>query len=189
MPAELKTVTRLSDEAAAVLNAGTETTSWTVAVITFYLLSQPETLERLTEELEDEVDDPLNLPKWSDLEKLPFLYAVIQEGLRLSYGVSARTGRVPTSESLTYRGEWKDPKSGETRELQYVIPQGYAIGMSAVITHHVEKNFPNSHSFDAERWVFGEDGQGVNKFGQTRRELEDSHMSFGKGSRGCLGIK
>ncbi|KXJ88751.1 trichodiene oxygenase [Microdochium bolleyi] len=188
LPEELKTVTRLSDEAAAVLNAGTETTSWTVAIITYYLLAQPATLARLTAELQTVVSDPLNLPRWAVLEKLPFLSAVIQEALRLSYGVSARTGRVPTAESLLYKGEMTDPKTGVSRPVQYVIPQDYGIGMSAVITHHNEKSFPNSHTFDAERWLFGEDAEGVNKFGQTRRELDDAHMSFGKGSRGCLGI-
>jgi cytochrome P450 len=88
-----KTSERLAAEAVAVVSAGTETTSWALAVITFHLLDKPRLLEKLTQELRNGVEDPSHLPAWTNLEDLPYLGAVIQEGLRLSYGVAARTAR------------------------------------------------------------------------------------------------
>lgn len=181
LPPEEKSIVRLTDEAAAVLGAGTETTSWTVSVITYHLLTQPTLLARLTEELLGAVENPRKLPPWTTLEKLPYLAAVINEGLRLSYGVSARTARVPTEESLIYRGEWT-PQGGKLPvSVEYVIPQGYAIGMSSAITHHDETVFPDSHSFIPDRWL--------GRNGQRKKDLERALLSFSKGSRGCLGMK
>ncbi|CAG5157023.1 uncharacterized protein ALTATR162_LOCUS4816 [Alternaria atra] len=164
---------RLSEEAQAVLGAGTETTSWALAVITYHLLTRPEILAKLTQELENAVEDPLHLPGWSNLETLPYLGAVIQEGLRLSYGVSSRTARIPTEENLLYRGE------RNKKPVEYVIPKGYAIGMSAYITHHDERAFPDSYAFAPERWL--------DENNQRRKEPERSILSFSKGSRACLG--
>ncbi|KAI0839693.1 cytochrome P450 [Hypoxylon sp. FL0890] len=169
---EQKKLLNLPEEAAALLGAGTETTSWTLAVITYHLLSKPELLARLTRELEQAIDDPRRLPPLRVLEGLPYLEAVIQEGLRLSYGVSARSPRVPTEEDLVYRGEW------QKKPVEYVIPRGYAIGMSSVIAHHDESVFPDSHSFIPERWL------DVN----NRKSLDRGLFSFSKGSRSCLGM-
>ncbi|KDN67898.1 putative cytochrome P450 [Colletotrichum sublineola] len=166
--------TRLADEAAAVVGAGTETTSWALAVITYHLLTKPELLAKLQDELKTVVDDPKHLPSWTSLESLPYLGAVLQEGLRLSYGVSARTARVPTEESLVYRGEF------HKKPVEYVVPRGYAIGMSAVITHHDEGVFPDSYEFIPERWL--------DENNQRRKDVEKGMLAFSKGSRSCLGM-
>ncbi|KAL5118194.1 hypothetical protein ACEQ8H_003866 [Pleosporales sp. CAS-2024a] len=165
---------RLADEAVAVIGAGTETTSWALTVMTYHLLTKPALLAKLTAELQTVVKDPQNLPDWTVLETLPYLGAVIQEGLRLSYGVSSRTARVPTEENLLYRGEWNK------KPVEYVIPKGYAIGMSSVVTHHDERTFPDSYAFVPERWL--DENQ------QRRPEVQRSMLAFSKGSRSCLGM-
>ncbi|KAI1506236.1 cytochrome P450 [Biscogniauxia marginata] len=180
LPSSEKSVVRLTDEAASVLGGGTETASWTLSVITYHLLTQPKTLSKLIKELRDVVDNPQRLPPWTTLEKLPYLDAVIHEGLRLSYGVSARTSRVPTEESLIYRGTWMPRSSNKPIAVEHVIPQGFAIGMSAVITHHDESIFPDSHSFMPERWL--------DENGERSKDLERALLTFSKGSRACLGM-
>ncbi|RBR23917.1 uncharacterized protein FIESC28_03227 [Fusarium coffeatum] len=164
---------RLVEEAVTIVNAGTETTSWALAVITYFLLSQPETMSKLQAELATVVDDPRHLPSWTTLEQLPYLGAVINEGLRLSYGVSSRSARVPTTEDLVYRGEFNK------KPATVVLPRGYAVGMSAAISHHDESVFPDSYGFIPERWI-GDDGA-------IKKNLERSMLAFSKGSRGCLG--
>ena len=166
---------RLADEAAAVIGAGTETTSWAMSVITYHLLTKPELLTKLKQELQTVIEDPRQLPSWTALENLPYLGAVVQEGLRLSYGVSARTARVPTEENLLFKGEWNK------KPVEYVIPQGYAVGMSAAVTHHDEKAFPDSYAFIPERWL--------DENNQRRKDLDRSMLAFSKGSRSCLGMK
>ncbi|PTB58580.1 hypothetical protein M431DRAFT_105846 [Trichoderma harzianum CBS 226.95] len=179
LPDEEKTVARFAGETAALFGAGTETTSWTLAVITYYLLTRPKILKKLTEELRTIVKDPKSLPPWSTLEKLPYLNAVMTEGLRLSYGVSARTARIATEEDLVYHGMWTPKGSKASGTLDYVIPRGMAIGMISVIMHHDEDIFPDSHSFIPERWLVK---------GKQRRDMERSLFVFGKGSRQCLGM-
>ncbi|KAI6091587.1 cytochrome P450 [Hypoxylon rubiginosum] len=162
----------LVDEAGILLGAGTETTAWFFVVVTYHLLNKPELLERLHKELSQAVEDPRNLPTWSALESLPYLNAVVREGLRLSYGVPTRSARVPVHEDLIYRGNWK----GEP--VKYVIPRGYGIGMSNGITHHDESVFPDSYSFIPERW-FDE---------KNRKQLDRGLVAFSKGARACLGM-
>ncbi|KAK7734753.1 hypothetical protein SLS53_007859 [Cytospora paraplurivora] len=167
---------RLAAEGFAVVGAGTETTAAAMAVITYHLLRRPELLGKLRAELEGYGvgGDPRVLPGYPELEKIPYLGAVIQEGLRLSYGVAARTARIATEEDLVYRGEW------EKRTVEYVIPRGYAVGMSTVITHHDEGVFPDSHRFVPERWL--------DEGGRRRKEVERGMMAFSKGSRACLAM-
>ncbi|KAK0763227.1 LOW QUALITY PROTEIN: hypothetical protein N5P37_004213, partial [Trichoderma harzianum] len=162
---------------AALFGAGTETTSWTLAIITYHLLAQPEILKKLTEELRSVVDDPKSFPPWSALEQLPYLNAVMTEGLRLSYGVSARTARIATEEDL--QGTWTPKGSKASITLDYVVHRGMAIGMTSVIMHHDEDIFPDSHSFIPERWLVK---------GKQRRDMERLLFVFGKGSRQCLGM-
>ncbi len=181
LPPEEKAIFRLTGEGSAILAAGTETTSWALTVMTYYLLTQPDVLRRLTAELSAAVPDPHHLPSWSALEQLPYLGAVVQEGLRLSYGVSSRTARIPTEEDLTYHGVWTPPGSAAPVELDFVVPRGSAIGMSSSILHHNEDVFPDSHSFIPERWL--------DENGQRRKDLERCMLSFGRGSRQCLGMK
>lgn len=181
LPAKEKADKRLTEECMSLLTAGTETVSWTLSVITFYLLSNPEKLQKLTVEIENAVTTPGEVPSWVTLEKLPYLGAVIHEGLRLSYGVASRTSRVAPGEDLVYRGEWIPKGSQKASSVEYVIPRGCAIGMSCVIAHHDEKIFPDSHSFQPERWL------DVDK--TRRKQLNRAFLTFSKGSRVCIGIK
>lgn len=83
MPKSEKTVERLSREAMVLLGAGTVTTARTLSVMTFHILSDPLIKARLSEELTSVMEGyPLKPPRWSDLEKLPYLQACIKEGLR-----------------------------------------------------------------------------------------------------------
>ncbi|KAI0889423.1 cytochrome P450 [Annulohypoxylon maeteangense] len=174
LPASEKVPSRLLGEALTILGGGTETGSWTLSVITYFLLSQPQTLAKLADELHNAIPDPTNLPPWAELERLPYLYAVVQEGLRLSYGVSLRTARIAREEDLVYEGEWRGEK------VEHVIPRGYAVGMSAVLIHHDESLFPDSYKFIPERWLDAK--------GRRDGEMERRQMAFSKGPRMCLGM-
>lgn len=181
LPPSEKTLQRLTEEGFSLFAAGTETVSWALAVVSYHLLSQPAMLEKLTAEVRQVVGSSGEVPSWTGLEKLPYLGAVIYEGLRLSYGLASRTSRVPTGEDLFYQGKWTPKNSEKSIEVQYMIPRGYAIGMSSVITHHDEGVFPDSHSFAPERWL--------DENSQHRKDLDRALLAFSKGSRGCIGIK
>ncbi|KAK3291706.1 benzoate 4-monooxygenase cytochrome p450 [Chaetomium fimeti] len=180
LPPSEKALQRLVEEGFSLFVAGTETVSWALTVITYHLLTKPSVLERLTAEVRGAVNSSGQVPDWAAVEKLPYLSAVIHEGLRLSYGLASRTSRVAPGEDLAYSGSWI-PKGRTTPvSVQHVIPRGYAVGMSAVITHHDESIYPDSHAFIPERWL--------DESNQHRKELDRALLSFSKGSRGCIGI-
>ncbi|KAL1851098.1 hypothetical protein Daus18300_012645 [Diaporthe australafricana] len=168
MPEEEKTIYRLSGEGFNVLTAGTETTAASLACITYYLLAQPATYARLLDSLKGA--DPLSL-KWTDLEQRPYLWAVIHEALRLMPGLSHRSSRIARDEDLVYKSE--DGK------VAWVIPRGTPVSMTSIIQHSNEGLFPDPKEFVAERWLLAD--------GRQNYALEKHLISFGKGSRACLG--
>jgi len=68
-----KTLGRLWQEAEILLAAGTETTAWTLSVITFHLLSNPDQLQSLRSELEELMPNSAKPASCVELEKLPYL--------------------------------------------------------------------------------------------------------------------
>lgn len=80
-PSEL-TVPRLVQEGMAVIGAGTMTTSQTFTLITFHIIDNPLVERKLRDELREALPDSTMVPSIGDLENLPYLTAVINEGLR-----------------------------------------------------------------------------------------------------------
>jgi cytochrome P450 len=113
--------------------------------------------------------NPSNL-KWIELEKKPYLWAVIHESLRMMPGVSHRSARIARDEDLVYTT--KDGKK------DWVIPRGTPIGMTSMINHWDTNLFPNPDDFDPERWLVD---------GQPDYKLQKMLIAFGKGSRSCIG--
>ncbi|KAF2261425.1 cytochrome P450 [Lojkania enalia] len=163
LPESEKETGRLAEEAVLLVGAGTHTTSWVITVITFHLLSNPTLLRRLKDELKSVIPAPSSKPLLHDLEKLPFLTAVLKEGLRLGYGATARSARVAPDTSLKC-GDW-------------TIPPGTPVSITIPLTHHNESIFPQSNSFNPNRWL-GDKAIGLDKY----------LVSFTKGSRACLGM-
>ncbi|KFA55616.1 hypothetical protein S40293_09678 [Stachybotrys chartarum IBT 40293] len=167
IPDEQKTIYRLSGEGWSLVAAGSETTAALLSAITFFLLSNPEKLARLREELKHE--NPRKL-SWVQLEKYPYLHGVIYEGFRVALGIPGRLPRVARDEDLVYKN----------RGFDYLVPRGTAIGMSAFINHNQEHIFPDPEEYEPERWIDEE--------GRSNHGMEKYIMSFGKGSRQCIGM-
>lgn len=166
IPDSEKSSKRLSQEAMILLIAGMETTAQTLTALTYHLLSNPPILRRLKQELELAMPDPNQLPIASKLDSLPYLNAVIQEGIRLHPGVSIRQDRVAPDQDLFYQSP-----SGKN----YVIPAGTAVGMTAPLLNRLENLYPSPHSFSPERYLSNP--------GLTRYQL-----AFSKGTRQCIGM-
>ena len=168
LPPQEKSVGRLADEAQLMIGAGLETTAWALTTLSYHLISNPAILKKLRAELEEAIPDPAAKLESIYLEKLPYLSACIQEGIRLSYGVSSRNPRISPDKPTKYR-DW-------------VIPAGTPVSMTIIDVHHDEHIFKNSRSFIPERWLDSpktEDGENLGRY----------FVAFGKGARSCLGIK
>lgn len=168
LPPREKAIDRLGDEAQLFLGAGLETTAWTLSTMSFYILANPLILKRLQAELQEAIPDPNTIPGLIIIEKLPYLGACIQEGIRMAHGVSARHPRISPDAPIIYK-DW-------------TIPAGIPVSMTAIDVHQDEHIYPNSGEFLPERWL-------NNPRTSEGEPLSHYFVAFGKGVRSCLGIK
>lgn len=83
MPESERSVERLSREAMVLFVAGTATTARITWFISYFILRDSHMMERLGNEVRHIMADyPKSPPRWSELEKLPYLQAIIKERLR-----------------------------------------------------------------------------------------------------------
>ena len=131
LPEDEKSNARLTREGRIVMEGGTTTSALAISSICFHLLSNPDKLRILKEELASVIHDPDTLPTMAQVETLPYLVslliplddnvlilaqsAVIQEGLRLNPPSTLRMERIARDGDLFY----KDPSGKE-----YIIPAG-----------------------------------------------------------------
>ena len=109
LPPEELTPDRLFQEAQSIIGGGVLTTAWALTVAGFHIIDKPEIFRRLRAELEEAIPNPDRIAEldWLKLEQLPYLSAVIREGVRLAYGVTARSPRL-SPKALQYK-EWTIP--------------------------------------------------------------------------------
>lgn len=154
----------MTDEGITVVGAGSHTVAWTLSVACYEILSSPTILQKLKTELSTIQNLNDSLAKvLANLEKLPYLTAVIKEALRLGYGVSMRVPRIAPDASLRYK-DWE-------------IPPGTSVAMTTVLLHQDANIFPQPLEFRPERWLNDESSK-----------LDRYLTSFSAGSRVCLGM-
>ncbi|KAJ3926490.1 MAG: cytochrome P450 [Lentinula lateritia] len=159
--------------------AGTDTIANTCVVGIRYLLSHKDILKRVVKELDDAwpQDDDI---AYEDLEKLPYLTAVIKESLRLSHGVVTPLGRVVDPEDVMIMGE--------------SIPTGTIVGISSVFVHLNTKLFPQPTKFNPERWLKESPSRTMDSMKKesssdvTEINADKYLVSFSRGPRSCIGI-
>ncbi|KAL8391642.1 hypothetical protein RB595_010311 [Gaeumannomyces hyphopodioides] len=138
------------------------------------LLRSPPALARLREELRGaNLSHPPSYREVHDRARLPYLDAVVREGLRMHPTVGVCIERVV-------------PKQGLTLPDGRHIPAGTTVGLNpAVVLRDRAVYGPDADDFRPERWLPAGDG-GV---GNERRRRMDEVASFvwSGGSRACLG--
>ena len=158
-----QSVSRIFQEAQVLIAAGTETVGKTLSMTTFHLLADKRKAQTLMRELRTFRGNENQAMQFQDLQKLPYLSAVISEGLRISASVTGRLPRVNPTAAMEYDS--------------YTIPAGTPISMSIPDVHFDEAIFPDAHQFKPERW-FGDEGQALEKY----------LVPFGKGPRSCVAM-
>lgn len=161
-PARLLKAGLPDDEVAAqckdLIFAGTDSTAMNLATICFMLRKYPETYQALRREVleADPGDD--------DLQSLPYLQAVIKEGLRLSMANPSRLPRVVPAGGFRYGS--------------FVLPAGTVVSCTPYELHLNEGVFRDARVFRPERWLAGGDGPSD----AMKRDM----IPFGRGVRQCI---
>lgn len=163
LPLSEKSLPRLVMEAQSLIGAGTLTSTHMLSITTYHILANLPILSRLMEELEEAIPDIAIPCPLQTLEQLPYLSAVIHEGLRVSYGSVHRLQRVHPDSALNFR-DW-------------VIPPGTPVSMSSIFMHDDQSIFPEPQKFDPQRWLGPE------------KDIRQKYLfNFGRGARQCVGM-
>lgn len=129
--------------------------------ISYFVAANPNVQQKLLLELKKIMPKPTDHAKLQDLETLPYLNAVIREGLRVGHPVTHRLSRIFPDKALQYN-DW-------------VVPPGTIVNMTPLLIHENEDIFPDPKVFRPERWL---------KNSSLNRYL----LSFSRGPRSCLGL-
>lgn len=143
--------------------AGTDSTATNLSTVLFRLAQNPAALRRLAEELRGPGADPSRDP-----QTLPYLRAVVREGLRMGMANPTRLPRTT-------------PRSGFLA-AGYRVPGGTSVGLSLQTLHFNAEAFPQPERFLPERWLDDENGYST----ETRRLRDRDYFPFGLGTRGCI---
>ncbi|KAH9865978.1 hypothetical protein J1614_008542 [Plenodomus biglobosus] len=159
--------------------AGSDTTATALRCILLYVVTHPQVYHRLQEEVDTEiasngVDTKSGIISDARLKTLPYLQAVVREGLRVHPPV---TDVVPK----------QVPKGGDKFTVdgkEYFFPEGTDISYSVWSVHHDTVMFgEDAEFFRPERWLLDEESD-KERLVAMRRTTD---MIFGYGKYQCLG--
>ncbi|MCJ1396993.1 hypothetical protein MMC11_000185 [Xylographa trunciseda] len=87
VPASERSAQRLVDEGITLIGAGTVTTAHVLSTTVYHTLANPSILRKLQKELQEFMPDRSSNPNLVQVERLPYLTAVVKEGLRITGGM------------------------------------------------------------------------------------------------------
>lgn len=142
--------------------AGSDTTAIALRAIIYHLCKTPSCLETLVKELDDnEYRLSETISYKESREYIPYLNAVIKEGLRIHPSVGLLLERHVPKGGAVISGTW--------------IPAGTKVGINAWVLHFDENVFKQPERFWPERWLISDE--------KKLAEMEKSFFVFGAGSR------
>lgn len=131
-----------SGEALLQVVAGSDTSASTIRIVMLHLLANPPTYNRLQAEIDGAIaSGKISSPiKDSEARQLPYLQAVIKEGLRI----------LPPAGGAFFK---EVPPGGDVIDGKF-IPGGTQIATSPLAIHHSKKTFgDDAEVYRPERWI------------------------------------
>ncbi|KAF8860062.1 cytochrome P450 [Acephala macrosclerotiorum] len=148
----------------STISGAGDTTATTMTAWLFNLMKNPTVMRKLTSEIEAaNLSDP---PSFAEVNKLPYLNAVLKESMRIC----------PTP---TWPMKRKVPQGGATIAGMF-FPEGTTVGcMPSAIYMNPATFGEDAETFRPERWLEADD--------ESLRSMETARLGFSRGRRSCLG--
>ncbi|KAJ4355238.1 hypothetical protein N0V95_003133 [Ascochyta clinopodiicola] len=172
----------LFQEAFEQILAGSDTTAAAIRIILLYITTHPRVYAKLQAEIDDAVKSglapasPAIIPDTA-ARKLPYLAAVVREGMRVHPPVVNLFSRITPAggDAVTVQGK------------EYFIPGGTMIGYSAWSMHRTNTSLYGADAsvFRPERWFVDESNPSEKD--RLKEMLRTNDMIFGYGRWVCLG--
>ncbi|KAL1956110.1 hypothetical protein VTO42DRAFT_7629 [Malbranchea cinnamomea] len=158
----------LESNSTIILIGGSETTATLLSGVTFFLLTNPAVLEKLTTEVRSafKAEEEITL---TSVAKLTYMLACLDEALRIYPPVPIGLPRVV-------------PKGGRVIAGRFV-PENTIVAIHQWATYHNDKHFSEPFGFHPERFI-AEDRDRNSRFADDKFEaLQPFHV----GPRNCIG--
>ncbi|KAL2255764.1 hypothetical protein VTK26DRAFT_2742 [Humicola hyalothermophila] len=161
------TANEIAAESTTLIVAGADTSSVSFAAVLFYLADNPEAQRRAAAEVRSRFTSVGDIAMGAALSSCEYLYACINEALRMS---------PPVGLSL-----WREvvAPGGMTIDGRH-IPEGTDVGVPLYAIHHNERYYQDPWTFRPERWL-EDDGTG------SLERAKAVFNPFSIGMRSCLG--
>ena len=163
------TPVELVAEAGLLIIAGSDTTGIAIASTIFYLLHNPVALALVEEEVCTSFRALEDIRIGTTLSSCRYLFACIDESMRLSPPVPGLLPREVLQGGLDVDG--------------LHLPKGADVGVPIYALHHHEKYFPDPWTFKPSRWIAGQNGM-------TEEDVKLARSAFsvfGYGRTSCVG--
>lgn len=166
-------------EANVLMIAGSDTTSTELTSTIFYLVRNPSSLARLTQEIRGQFGDVEEIVSGAKLNELSYLKCCIDEAMRLAPAVPGALPRTVTQGGAEVDGIF--------------LPEGTEVGTPCYSIHRHPSYYPSPNKFIPERWIEGSHVQGGGEEGGWVVSKEDVELArkafcpFSIGPRGCIG--
>jgi cytochrome P450 len=156
--------------------AGADTTSTTINAALYFSLKHPRVWERLRAEIpaHDHMSGTPVVP-YKSAKEFPYLDAVVREAMRYHPAVAMLLERYV-------------PEGGLTLPDGRYVPAGCIVGMNPYVVGRNRSVWgEDADVFRPERWIRDETRETEDVFQQRLRLMNDADLTFGGGSRVCIG--
>ncbi|KAF2667685.1 putative toxin biosynthesis cytochrome P450 monooxygenase [Microthyrium microscopicum] len=150
-----------------IMVAGSETTATALAGAVYLLAQNPEAMEKLQKEIRGAAKEASELTM-AVVNGLPYLFAVLEEVLRIYPPVPVALARTTPPEGATIAGQW--------------VPGGFNVGVPQFASNHSARNFYQPEAFLPERWMAS--AADDSRFVNDKRGVV---QPFSTGPRNCIG--
>ncbi|KAF9880334.1 cytochrome p450 [Colletotrichum karsti] len=157
------TFDKLKANSSILIIGGSETTATLLSGVTYFLLTNPKALQKLTDEVRSSFKDESEID-FQSVSNLPYLLACLEEALRMYPPVPIGLPRIV-------------PKGGASIVDTYV-PEGTTVSITQWAMYYSEKNFTDPKNYHPERWL------GDPAFANDNKE---AFQPFHLGPRNCIG--
>lgn len=164
---KLPFTSRRAEICAQFSSPGSDTTATQLAANFFYITQNPRTLSRLTNEVRNTFSSVEEIRLGPKLDSCRYLYAIIEETLRISPSLAGILPREVLPGGLTVLGKR--------------FSSGVELSVPIYTLHHNESVYPDPHKHIPERWLQEETSEEA-----VKRSIE-ALTPFSYGSRQCIG--
>lgn len=156
---------KLQANSSLLIIAGSETTATQLCGVTYFLMTNPEAMKKVTEEIRStfESEEDIN---FISVNELTYMNACLNESFRLYPPVASGLPRIVPVGGATVCGEY--------------IGEGQTVAVHHFALYRDEKLWKDALGYRPERWL------GDPEFAGDRR---DALQPFSVGPRNCLGRK